>query len=150
MGVEAIKILNFPFKNLTHLSKRNEYRRTRDFKFPVHLGTAVYFDSKHNKTTLLAGGIWHNDPNMFLKNHLLLYINSEVSARDDKITRVILPLAGNHWRPIRIPDVAVCAFPFVFQCLVLMPLVPWRCLSGMLAFQLEVFLGETHWSGSGL
>lgn len=81
---------------------------------------------------------------MFLKNHLLLYINSEVSARDDKITRVILPLAGNHWQPIRIPDVAVCAFPFVFQCLVLMPLVPLRCLSGMLAFQLEVFLGETH------
>lgn len=57
VGVKTIKILNFPFKNLTHLSKRNEYRRTRDFKLPVHLGTAVYFDSKHNKTTLLAGGI---------------------------------------------------------------------------------------------
>lgn len=38
---------------------------------------------------------------------------------------------------------AMCAFPFVFQCLVLGPLVSWLELSGLLAFQLEVFL-EKH------
>lgn len=57
MGVQAIKILSFPFKNLIRLSNRNEYRRTRGFELPSHLGIAVYFDSKHNKTIVLAGGI---------------------------------------------------------------------------------------------
>lgn len=34
LGVEAIKILNFPFKNLTHLSKWNEYRGQEILNFP--------------------------------------------------------------------------------------------------------------------